>query len=100
MAFSGMWSSPEVSGTRPPPCKDCSFTMIDERYAVMFGGTQPGPKATNDMYMLDVIKMVCLQRLVFPAAINKHLGSEILCCRILQIVVHLCKCNKPALFLI
>ena len=51
MAFSGTWSSPEVSGIRPPPCKDCSLTMIDERYAVMFGGTQPGPKATNDVYI-------------------------------------------------
>lgn len=61
MALIGTWSSPTVSGTRPTPCKECSLTMIDERYALLFGGTQPGPRISNDMYMLDIVRMVCLQ---------------------------------------
>ena len=56
----GTWSSPKVSGTRPPPCSAFSFTMIDDHHAVLFGGVQfdGGKKWTNDTYILDLKIMV------------------------------------------
>ena len=45
-----------MSGTRPPPCSDFSFTMIDDHHAVLFGGVQSDDKlkCTNDVYILDL----------------------------------------------
>ena len=54
----GTWSSPVVSGTRPPPCEDFSLTMIDEDHAVLFGGDQSGGAASGDVYILDITTMV------------------------------------------
>ena len=34
----GLWLSPPVNGSRPPPCSNFSLTMTDEEDAVMFGG--------------------------------------------------------------
>ena len=47
-----------MTGTRPPPCDDFSFTMVDESHAVLFGGYHSGPGRTNDVYMLDLSRMV------------------------------------------
>ena len=55
--LSGTWSSPTVTGTRPPPCSHFSFTMVDESHAVLFGG-HSGSGRTNDVYMLDLSRMV------------------------------------------
>jgi len=39
----GLWSSPTIKGSRPPPSSDFSLTMTEEDRAVMFGGvTQSG----------------------------------------------------------
>ena len=46
-----------MTGTRPPPCQDFSFTMVDESHAVLFGGVS-GSGKTNDVYMLDLSRMV------------------------------------------
>ena len=55
--LSGTWSSPTITGTRPPPCFDFSFTMVDESHAVLFGGFSDSGR-TNDVYMLDLSRMV------------------------------------------
>ena len=55
----GIWSSPVISGTRPPPCSAFSFTMVDDYRVVLFGGNQ-GPKETNDVYILDLTRMASI----------------------------------------
>ena len=55
--LSGTWSSPTITGTRPPPCQNFSFTMVDESHAVLFGGSSDS-RWTNDVYMLDLSRMV------------------------------------------
>ena len=57
-SIAGTWSSPTVSGTRPPPCAGFSFTMIDGHHAVLFGGYQPGIGRSNDAFILDLTTMV------------------------------------------
>ena len=56
--FAGTWSSPIVSGTRPPPCSDFSFTMMDDNHAVLFGGYHSGKRKSNDVYIIDLTTMV------------------------------------------
>ena len=54
---SGEWSSPPVTGTKPPPLYNFSFTKIDNRRAVVFGGlTSEG--ALGDAYVLELDKLV------------------------------------------
>ena len=43
----GLWSSPSMKGTRPPPCDDFSLTMTGEDQAVMFGGFTPSGKSSE-----------------------------------------------------
>ena len=57
-SIAGTWSSPNVSGTRPPPCAAFSFTMIDGHHAVLFGGYQTGIGKSNDAFILDLTTMV------------------------------------------
>ena len=47
-----------MTGTRPPPCRDFSFTMVDDSHAVLFGGYNLGSRFINDVYMLDLSRMV------------------------------------------
>ena len=54
----GKWSSPQTTGKRPPPCSNCSFTMVDDHRAVLFGGVQCGRSRTNDVYILHLRNMV------------------------------------------
>ena len=56
--FLGTWSSPDVSGQRPPPCAYFSFTKIDDHHVMLFGGGQPGRGMTSDLYILDLARMV------------------------------------------
>ena len=56
--LSGTWSSPKVSGTRPPPCSYFSLTMMDDHHVVLFGGSQSGLRRSSDVYMLDLMRMV------------------------------------------
>ena len=56
--LSGTWSSPTVSGTRPPPCAFFSLTMVDDHNAVLFGGIGQGYVEYNDVYTLDLERMV------------------------------------------
>jgi len=48
---------PPVTGTKPPPLYNFSFTKIDNRRAVVFGGlTSEG--ALGDAYVLELDKLV------------------------------------------
>ena len=50
----GTWSSPEISGTPPPPSSGHSFTRVDHYRAVQFGGEQLGKLVPNHVYLLDM----------------------------------------------
>ena len=39
--FIGLWFSPPVKGSRPPPCSGFSLTMTDEDRAMMVRGYTP-----------------------------------------------------------
>ncbi len=54
----GMWSSPTLTGTRPPPCSGFTLTMVDSHRAVLFGGTGHGGKKFKHVYILDLDRMV------------------------------------------
>ena len=50
----GTWSSPEISGTHPPPSQGHSFTRVDHYRAVQFGGVQLDKLVPNHVYLLDM----------------------------------------------
>ena len=55
----GSWFSPEVTGTRPPPCSNFTFVPIDDKRVLLFGGDQGRELGvTNDAYIFDVEAMV------------------------------------------
>ncbi len=57
--ISGIWSSPTVTGTKPPPCTNFSLTRVDDYHAVLFGGSGgPTHGSMNSVYILDFTKMV------------------------------------------
>ena len=54
----GEWSSPAVTGTEPPPLGGLSFTKVDSRRAVVYGGLTVGERS-GDAYVLELDKWVC-----------------------------------------
>ena len=53
----GLWSSPSMKGSRPPPCSNFTLTVTDEDQAVMFGGyTLSGE--SSEAYILHLPTMV------------------------------------------
>ena len=54
----GTWSSPTVTGTRPPPCHGSTLTMVDGHRVVLFGGRGSGFRSYQHVYILDLQKMV------------------------------------------
>ena len=57
--ISGKWSFPAVTGTKPPPLSNFSFTKVDSRKAVVYGGMTDGPEAAGDAYVLELDNLVC-----------------------------------------
>ena len=53
-----MWMSPDTTGDRPPPCSAFTFTAIDDRRAVVFGGNNIEMGKMNTVYIIDIITMV------------------------------------------
>ena len=53
----GEWSSPAVTGTKPPPLDGFSFTKVDSRRVVLYGGWT-GRTANDDAYVLELDKWV------------------------------------------
>ena len=54
----GVWSCPATTGERPPPCAGFTFTAIDDRRAVLFGGKIGEQGRLNDVYIIDLHNMV------------------------------------------
>ena len=54
----GVWSCPATTGDRPPPCTDLTFTAVDDRRAVLFGGYNGEQGRMNDVYIIDLSTMV------------------------------------------
>ena len=54
----GMWSCSPTTGERPPPCSNFTFTTIDDRRAVLFGGYNGEQGSMNDVYIIDLHTMV------------------------------------------
>jgi hypothetical protein len=52
------WLPAEVHGTRPPPCSSFSLTKMNECSVLLFGGDHHGRGITNDLYLLDLKRMV------------------------------------------
>ena len=48
----GEWSSPAVTGTKPPLLESFSFTKVDSRRAVVY------VEASGDAYVLELDKWV------------------------------------------
>ena len=63
ISTAGVWSCPATTGERPPPCSDFTFTAVDDRRAVMFGGRNGEKGEMNDVYIIDLstmVKCVCV----------------------------------------
>ena len=54
----GVWSCPACTGERPPPCSGFTFTAVDDRRAVLFGGCNGEQGCMNDVYIIDLLTMV------------------------------------------
>ena len=54
----GVWTCPATTGERPPPCAHLTFTSVDERRAVVFGGYNGEQGRMNDVYIIDLSIMV------------------------------------------
>ena len=54
----GVWSCPATTGKRPPPCSAFTFTAVDDRRAVVFGGRNIKQGRMNDVYIIDFHTMV------------------------------------------
>ena len=49
-----VWFSPNVRGTRPPPCRNFTFVCINEWQALLYGGYLPeGKLRVSDLYLFD-----------------------------------------------
>lgn len=49
-----IWFSPRVRGTRPPPCRNFTFTSINDWQALLYGGYLPeGKLRVSDLYLFD-----------------------------------------------
>ena len=53
----GEWSSPTETGTKPPPLAWFTFTKVDKRRAVVYGGHTEG-EVCGDAYVLELDKWV------------------------------------------
>lgn len=49
----GVWISPETTGSRPPPCAAFTFTRVDPYRVVVFGGRQMEGRV-NELHILNM----------------------------------------------
>ena len=52
LLFLGEWTSPTVTGDRPPPIDAFTLTSITNTISLLFGGSI-GDKKSNDVYILE-----------------------------------------------
>ena len=58
ISTAGVWSCPATTGDRPPPCNALTFTAVDHRRAILFGGFNGQQRRMNDVYIIDLSTMV------------------------------------------
>ena len=70
----GLWSSPSISGTRPPPCSGFSLTMTDEDQAVMFGGNTPSDMSSEArvLHLPTIVSHFGLSDISYVAGLKKQ----------------------------
>ena len=52
----GEWSSPNITGQPPPPCKSFTLTQVGERRAALFGGySVSGP--ISDLFVVELSRL-------------------------------------------
>ena len=51
--FLGEWTSPTVTGDRPPPIYSFTFTSITNTTAILFGGDIGARRYNNDVYVFE-----------------------------------------------
>ena len=61
----GVRTSPTTTGDKPHPYFDTTYTKVDERRAVFFGGYNEEQRS-NVVYIIDLEKMVQYRRECFP----------------------------------
>ena len=54
----GVWSCPATTGEKHPPCANFTFTAIDDRRAVLFGGRHGELGRMNGVNIIDLTTMV------------------------------------------
>ena len=60
ISTAGVWSCPATTGDRPPPCSAFTFTAVDDRRAVLFGGFNIEQGRMNDVFIIVLSTMVLL----------------------------------------
>ena len=58
ISTAGVWSCPATTGDRPPPRSALTFTAVDDRRAVLFGGKNWEQERMNDFFIIDLSTMV------------------------------------------
>ena len=58
ISTAGVWSCPATTGDRPPPCHGLTFTTVDDKRAVLFGGYNKDQGFMNDVFIIDLSTMV------------------------------------------
>ena len=53
-----------MTGTKPPALSNFSFTKVDRRRAVVYGGMTDGPEAAGDAYVFELDNLVCEKWLI------------------------------------
>lgn len=66
---SGEWLSPQTTGIRPLPCAGFSFTKVDPKRAVLFGGRQRHDRV-NEINILDMESWVWFEKCTQPMHTN------------------------------
>ena len=76
----GLWSSPSISGARPPPCFSFSLTMTDEDQAVMFEGyTSSGwSSEARVLYLPTMVSHFGLSNISYVAGPKKEDKTELM----------------------
>ena len=64
------WSLVKVTGAVPSPRISFSFNLVDEHRAVLFGGYNENSGYLNDVYILDLDKMVSMLVSVLNGGMN------------------------------
>ena len=58
ISTAGVWSCRATTGDRPPSCGGLTFTVVDDKRAVLFGGKNREQGRMNDVFIIDLSTLV------------------------------------------